>query len=146
MNRRIAVILHVIFIELFLILLYQDYQRVGHFQWVDPGAIEDNEEFFFNPFSVVCLFSGLCSVFYLIWGMNYGNRRVVIYLLRPVSFMYAVFCTVMGIVFFMLFSAISVVGFFSTAKEVFIFLLLLFSSIGYVSVGVLTFRIIKTSN
>lgn len=141
MNRRIAIILHCVFIGVFLVLLYQDYQRVGHFQWVDPGAIEDNEEFFFIPFTVVCLFSGLCSVFYLIWGIKHTSHRAVLYLLRPVSFMYAVFCTVMGILFFIVVTATAVIGFFSTAKEFVIFLLLLFSTIGYVSTGVLTFRL-----
>jgi hypothetical protein len=141
MNRRIAIILHSVYIGVFLVFLCQDYQRVGHFQWVDPGAIEDNEEFFFIPFTVVCLFAGICSVFYLIWGFKHTSRRVVLYLLRPVSFMYAVFCTVMGILFFILVSAIAVTGYFSTAKEFIIFLLLLLSTIGYVSTGILTFNL-----
>jgi hypothetical protein len=39
------------------LIIYEEYMRVGKFQWVDPEAIEDNEELYLTPiFIVLALF------------------------------------------------------------------------------------------
>ncbi len=139
-------LLHLLFILVFLFLLYKDYQRVGHFHWVDPGAMEDQEELFLNPISVICILSGLITVLHLFAGSSSRNTRICSllhrYLLRPVSFLYAIYCVVMGLILFVVISSAAVIGAFSSTQELLIFLLVFLSVIAYVLMGVLTLKML----
>ncbi len=46
-----------------LYILYEDYERVGHFQWVDENSIADGEELGLNIISVTFLFFGCTFIF-----------------------------------------------------------------------------------
>jgi hypothetical protein len=150
MSRRIAVILQFLFIAVFLVFLYQEYRRVGHFQWVDPDAIEDQEEFFATPFAVSFLIGGICSLFCLLgFGQLNANsfpRLLHNYFLRPVAFMYTICCIAMGIIFFIVITAGAVIVAVGSLKEFIIFLILIFGAIGYVTMGVLTMKFLRVQH
>lgn len=138
------ILLQVLFVLIFLFLLYKDYQRVGHFQWVDPGAMEDQEELFFNPISVACILSGLITILHLFTGRSTRNKRIWRllhrYLFRPVSFLYAVYSVVMGLILFVVITSAAVVGAFSSFQDLIVFLLLFLFTIVYVLMGILTLK------
>lgn len=143
MRRRIIILLNIIFIMLGLYFLYTEYQRVGQFQWVDPGAVEDQEELYTVPITVASILLGLISLFYHIRTGQSANRslffiRLSRFVLRPLTFLYAVYAMVFGVVLFVLFSGAIVDVSFYNVKELLAFFLLLLCVIGYITMGTLT--------
>lgn len=53
---------NLILVSLAFMYLFSEHRRVGKFQWVDPHAIEDNEELYLTPIFVAVLILGIISV------------------------------------------------------------------------------------
>jgi len=143
-NQKKIILLQLLFILVFLFLLYLDYQRVGHFQWVDPGAMEDQEELFFNPISVACILAGLITILHLFTSRSTRNKRICSLLHRdmviPVFFLYAIYSVVMGLILFVVISWAAVIGAFGSFQVLIEFLLLFLFTIVYVLMGILTLK------
>jgi hypothetical protein len=148
-NKKMIILLQFLYILVFLFLVWEDYLRVGHFQWVDPGAMDDQEELFVNPISVVCILSGLITVLHLFTGSSLRNKRIFSllhrYIFRPVSFLYAVYCVAMGLIFFVIISSAAVMGAFGSFQDLLNFLLVLLCIIVYVLMGILTLKYLGQS-
>lgn len=123
-------------------LLREHYQGIGPGQKVDNRFIILHDELTIDPILLVCLVSELFTVVYLVWGIKRDSLRVNSFIVKPVSFLYSIFNVVFGIFLFIVFSAIAVMGEFTSGIESLILLLLLLSSISYVAAGVLTVKMI----
>lgn len=80
-------------------LLYEDYQRVGKFQWVDQNAIEDGEELYSNIISVVVLGLGLISILTQFFLKNLYTKKLLEILLKVVNGIYGIFLILVGVTF-----------------------------------------------
>ena len=89
------IVFNIILVVLTTYVLYDEYVRVGKFQWVDQSAIEDHEEFYFTPilFSVAILglLSAICETLKFI-EMRIQNifLETLNLLLKGVSYLYGI--------------------------------------------------------
>lgn len=142
MTRKITIILHLLFIILFLLFLREHYQGIGSDQKVDNRFIIVHDEITIEPILLVCLVSELLTVVYLVWGIKRDSLWVNSFIIKPVSFLYSIFNVGFGFFLFIVFSSIAVMGAFTSGIEFLILLLFLLSAIGYVVAGILTFKMI----
>lgn len=132
-------VLNLLFMGLAGYILFEDYQRVGKFQWTDPWAVEDHEEMYLNVISVFILFLGSISI---ITQISYKhlltkNEKSPLYFaklgLDLINGFYGVFLCITGMIF--LFSFFENLGnnSMNSGKELGLFLLFIsiFACLGY---------------
>lgn len=102
--QYLIITLNLILIILCSYFLYEDYQRVGHFQWVDPNAVADDEELYLNGISVMMILLSLISVItqfnYREIFESYYKNRILIVGLNVINGFYGIFLAFIGAFFF----------------------------------------------
>lgn len=62
-TRKLLIIaLNFVLVGFVCFQIFVEYKRVGKFQWLDPNAIEDNEEFYLMPIFVIIALLGISSI------------------------------------------------------------------------------------
>lgn len=96
----IIVIFNILLVVLAFYYLYEDYLRVGKFQWVDPNAIEDNEELYFTPIFFCIFILGLISSIFDVLKLSgiriHGTLNI---LLKSISYIHGTFLLLVSIIF-----------------------------------------------
>ena len=147
MLKKSIIILNAFFILGSIYALYEDYRRVGRFQWTDPDAVEDNEELYLNPIFVVTIILGLISILNYIPAKTDRDKGSVLNFLKkfisiPLCLLYGTFASLVGIVFLAMLAGNLGNNPINDFND-FIFLLLLFLIFGgYAFMGILTLYLV----
>lgn len=108
MKRRTISILIIVFNILLVVLttyaLYEEYIRVGKFQWVDKNAIEDHEELYFTPIFFCVVILGLLSFIHetlVLRGVRTQNTFLgtLSFLLKAMSYLYGTLLLIVCFIF-----------------------------------------------
>ena len=90
-TRKLLIIcLNLIIVVFVCWTIYDEYRRVGKFQWVDPNAIEDHEELYLTPIFVIIAFLGSISILHEILDLKKASmqtsiRKIIISMFRWLS-------------------------------------------------------------
>ena len=103
-TRKLLIIcLNLIIVVFVCWTIYDEYRRVGKFQWVDPNAIEDHEELYLTPIFVIIAFLGSISILHEILDLKKASmqtsiRKIIISMFRWLSLLYGVFLIVVSLI------------------------------------------------
>jgi len=86
------------------IALYDEYKRIGKFQWVDQNAIEDYEEMYLTLIFVTIAILGLASIIYEILKLSKAPMQTSIpnffyLLLKMLNCIYGIFLLIVSWIF-----------------------------------------------
>ncbi|MBL7739966.1 MAG: hypothetical protein JNK14_12175 [Chitinophagaceae bacterium] len=123
-------------------VLFEDYKRIGKFQWVDENRIQDNEELFLKPICAIMILMGIISIANQLYRSSdrdkYRSGIIKKYILEPLCLFYAAFAIFIGIVFLALGAGNTSVSFEKDFKDIFFSLLTFLSFACYCLMGFLT--------
>lgn len=100
----ILIIINIVLVTFEVQALYSEYKHAGKFQWVDPNAIEDYEEFYDTPILFVFAVLGLLSILReaLIWKEKSSQNRFLRQLnsmLKSISYLYGSLLVLISLIF-----------------------------------------------
>lgn len=106
-RKLLIVCINLILVGFVCWAIYDEYRRVGKFQWADPNAIEDHEELYLTPIFVIIALLGTVSIFHEILtlkkaSMQTSIRKIIISMFRWLSLIYGVFLIVVSSVFILI--------------------------------------------
>lgn len=102
MKKVQIIILNLLMIALCCYLLYEDYKRVGKFQWVDQNAIEDYEELYINVISAIAIVLGFISISTQFMLKKLHSDTPIGTVLKLVNGFYGIFTILVGGMFFLM--------------------------------------------
>ena len=102
-TKLLIVFLNLILIGFLSYTIYDEYVRIGKFQWIDSNAVEDNEEFLITPISAIIISFGCINLLYEILPILKINiRKLILVFLRRISYLYGSFLIFISAIFILL--------------------------------------------
>lgn len=110
-RKLLTIVLNLILVGFICWAIYDEYRRVGKFQWVDSNAIEDHEELYLTPIFVIIALLGTASVLYETLSSKRASTNVgqiITSLFRWLSLIYGAFLMIVSLLF--IFMALGNIG------------------------------------
>lgn len=106
-KKLLLICLNLILVVFVCWIIYDEYRRVGKFQWVDPNAIKDHEELYLTPIFVIIALLGTVSILHEILALKKASmqtsiRKINISMFRWLSLIYGVLLIVVSSIFILM--------------------------------------------